>query len=154
MATHGALVTWQRDGQVFSDNRYSRRHLVRFDGGAELAASSSPHVVPVPMSDAAAADPEELFVASLASCHMLWFLSIAVQRQLVVDHYEDDAIGVLGKDAGGKLSMTRVTLRPQVRFAGEHPPTPAELTQLHHEAHEACFIANSVRTEVRCEPRH
>ncbi|MGH6637276.1 MAG: OsmC family protein, partial [Polaromonas sp.] len=97
-------------------------------------------------------DPEEAFVSSLSSCHMLWFLSIAAKRKFCVDRYFDAATGVMEKNAAGKIAMTVVTLRPDVTFSGERQPTRAELDQLHHEAHEACFIANSVKTEVRCEP--
>jgi len=152
MAQYSAEVLWQRDGQHFLDNRYSRRHLLRFDGGVEVAGSSSPHVVPLPMSDAAAVDPEEAFVASLSSCHMLWFLSIAAQRRFCVDRYLDSAVGVMAKNDQGKMAMTVVTLRPAVTFSGEHLPTRAQIEALHHAAHEACYIANSVKSEVRCEP--
>jgi organic hydroperoxide reductase OsmC/OhrA len=151
--SYTAELLWQRDGQDFVGNRYSRRHRLRFDGGAELAGSSSPQVVPLPLSDAAAVDPEELFVASLASCHMLWFLSLAAERRYTVESYRDAASGVLARNAAGRLAMTVVTLRPEVRFSGDRPPpTREELERLHHEAHAACFIANSVTTEVRCEP--
>jgi len=152
MAQYSAEILWQRGEQDFLGNRYSRRHLLRFDGGAEVAGSSSPHVVPVPLSDAAAVDPEEAFVASLASCHMLWFLSIAAKRKFCVDRYADAAVGVMARNAEGKMAMTVVTLRPEVRFSGEPLPTREQLEQLHHEAHAECFIANSVKTEVRCEP--
>ena len=152
MSTYSALITWQRDGQPFSDKRYRRHHRWAFDGGAVVAASSSPQVVPLPMSDAAAVDPEEAFVASLSSCHLLWFLDIACRAGWVVDRYHDAASGVLAKGADGRLMMTEVTLRPAVRFAGDHQPGAAEIQRLHHAAHDACFIANSVRSEVRCEP--
>lgn len=152
MSTYTAEVLWLRNDGDFLGNRYSRRHLLRFDGGLEVPGSSSPHVVPVPMSDASALDPEEAFVSSLSSCHMLWFLSIAAKRKFSVDRYFDAATGVLEKNAAGKLAMTIVTLRPDVTFSGERLPTREELDQLHHEAHEACFIANSVKTDVRCEP--
>ena len=152
MAEHKAVVEWQRDGAAFLDNRYSRGHRWQFDGGVEVRASSSPHVVPIPMSVEAAVDPEEAFVASLASCHMLWFLSIAVERGLVVESYRDEAVGKMGKNELGKLAITRVTLRPDVRFAGDRQPGAEEVVALHHEAHEKCFIASSVRSDVRCEP--
>lgn len=119
-----------------------------------MAGSSSPHVVPVPMSDAAAIDPEEAFVASLSSCHMLWFLSIAAKRRFCVDRYFDAAVGTMGKNADGKLAMLVVTLKPEVTFSGERVPTVEQIDHMHHEAHEECFIATSVRTEVRCEPVH
>jgi organic hydroperoxide reductase OsmC/OhrA len=153
MSEYTAQLHWRRaDGEAFTDQRYSRRHTLRFDGGAELAGSSSPTVVPLPYSDATAVDPEEMFVAALSSCHMLWFLSLAAARGLVVDSYEDSAAGVMARNAEGRMAMTRVTLRPHVRFAGA-APAPAALHALHHEAHEKCYIANSVRTEVLCEPR-
>ena len=153
MTLYHAEIVWTRDAspQDFLHNRYSRRHLLRFDGGVELAGSSSPHVVPLPWSDAAAVDPEEAFVAALSSCHMLWFLSIAARRGFCVDDYRDAAEGVMARNAAGRLAMTLVTLRPAARFGGRQP-TPAELHAMHHEAHEECFIANSVKTEVRCEP--
>jgi organic hydroperoxide reductase OsmC/OhrA len=152
MAKYTSVVVWSRDGAVFIDNRYSRGHRWLFDGGVEVPASSSPHVVPLPLSVAAAVDPEEAFVASLSSCHMLWFLSIAAQRGLVVESYRDEAVGIMGKDAAGKMAMTRVTLHPEVRFSGDPRPAEDEVAALHHEAHEKCFIANSVKTDVRCEP--
>ncbi len=154
MAQYTASIQWQRDGQDFLSNRYSRKHLWRFDGGIEVAGSSSPHVVPLPMSDASAVDPEEAFVASLSSCHMLWFLSIAAKRRFCVDRYRDHAVGEMGKNAQGQVAMLVVTLRPETTFSGEHLPTRAEIEDMHHQAHEECFIANSVRTDVRCEPAH
>jgi organic hydroperoxide reductase OsmC/OhrA len=154
MSEYTAHVSWQRDAlEAFTDNRYSRRHLLRFDGGAVVAGSSSPSVVPLPLSDASAVDPEEMFVASLASCHMLWFLSLAAKQGVRVDRYEDEASGTLQRRADGRLAMTRVTLRPRVHVIGAGQPTAAELQALHEAAHEACFIANSVTAEVRCEPR-
>jgi organic hydroperoxide reductase OsmC/OhrA len=152
MSTYTAELLWERGEQDFTGNRYSRRHLIRFDGGVELPGSSSPHVVPVPWSDLAAVDPEEAFVASLASCHMLWFLSIAAKQGFCVDRYADAASGVLERNAERRFAMTVVTLRPAVTFSGAKLPTRDELEQLHHKAHEECYIANSVKTEVRVEP--
>jgi organic hydroperoxide reductase OsmC/OhrA len=152
MAEYFAKISWLRGKSSFIDNHYSRAHSWQFDGGVEVPASSSPHVVPVPMSVEAAVDPEEAFIASLASCHMLWFLSLAAAQRFCVDSYEDAAIGVLGKNAAGKIAMTTVTLKPRVEFSGEHRPTAIAFEALHHKAHEKCFIANSVTTEVRCEP--
>lgn len=152
MAEYTAEIIWLRGEQDFLGNRYSRRHVLRFDGGVEIPGSSSPHVVPLPMSDASAVDPEEAFVASLSSCHMLWFLSIAASREFCVDRYSDSAVGVMRRTAAGKVAMSVVTLRPEVIFSGEHQPTHEQIDQMHHEAHEECFIANSVKTEVRCEP--
>jgi organic hydroperoxide reductase OsmC/OhrA len=152
MAEYKSVVVWNRDGAVFTDNRYSRGHRWLFDGGVEVPASSSPHVVPLPLSVAAAVDPEEAFVASLSSCHMLWFLSIAARRGFVVDSYRDDAVGVMAKDECGKPAMTRVTLHPEVHFGGAKQPAAADVDKMHHEAHEQCFIARSVKSDVRCEP--
>lgn len=153
MAHHySAEVLWKRADQSFLDNRYSRRHLLRFDGGVEVPGSSSPLVVPLPWSDAAAVDPEEAFVASLSSCHMLWFLSLAAQQGFCVDRYRDQAEGVMARGADRRMAMTVVTLRPEAAFSGAPLPTPAQIEALHHRAHEECFIANSVKTEVRCEP--
>ena len=151
MSEYSAEVLWERGDQDFLSGRYSRRHLLRFDGGAEVAASSSPHVVPLPMSDASAVDPEEAFVAALASCHMLFFLSIAANRKVDVARYRDAAIVGMGKNAEGREAMIEVTLRPVVDFSGARLPTQQELDRMHHRAHELCYIANSVRTEVRCE---
>lgn len=154
MAEHSVQIEWQLGAQEdFTAQRYSRRHTLRFDGGVQLVASSSPSVVPLPWSDASGVDPEELFVAALASCHMLWFLSLAAAQGHTVQHYEDDAIGHLARNAEGRMAMTLVTLRPRVRFTGDHAPDDAALRALHHHAHEACFIASSVKTELRCEPR-
>lgn len=152
MTEYRTVVEWTRAGAAFSDNRYSRGHRWLFDGGIEVPASSSPHIVPLPMSVAAAVDPEEAFVASLSSCHMLWFLSIAARRGFIVDSYQDHAIGIMGKDATGRLAMTRVTLRPGTEFSGARHPTADDVLAMHHEAHDQCFIANSVKTDVRCEP--
>jgi organic hydroperoxide reductase OsmC/OhrA len=152
MAEYTAVIVWSRGGAAFTDNRYSRGHRWLFDGGVEVPASSSPHVVPLPLSVAAAVDPEEAFVASLSSCHMLWFLSIAAKRGFLVESYRDEAVGVMGKDASGKLSMTRVTLRPEAYFGGDWRPMADDVVAMHHEAHEQCFIARSVKTDVRCEP--
>ena len=154
MSKHLASIHWQRDDADFLAHSYSRAHVWRFDGGAEVRASSSPQLVPLPMSDAAAVDPEEAFVASLSSCHMLWFLDIAARRGYSVETYDDDASGVMAKNAAGKVAITEVTLRPRVAFDPAHRPTPEALDALHHEAHAACFIAASVLTDVRCEPRH
>lgn len=155
MSEYTAKLVWQRQpNEAFDDNRYSRRHLVTFDGGVQMPASSSPSVVPLPFSDASAVDPEELFVASLSSCHLLWFLSLAAAAKLRVERYEDDAVGTMARNAEGRIAMTRVVLRPRVTFAADSPPVDAQaLTALHHRAHDKCFIANSVKTEVLCEPQ-
>jgi organic hydroperoxide reductase OsmC/OhrA len=154
MSTYTSTIRWERGDQPFTDNKYSRSHTWRFDGGVEVTGSSSPHVVPLPYSRSDAVDPEEAFVASLSSCHMLWFLSIAAKRGFCVDSYIDNAEGVMARNASGKFAMTLVTLRPRVVFTGSRMPTGTEIEAMHHKAHAECFIANSVKTEVRCEPVH
>lgn len=150
MATYTLTVHWEREpGQSFVDSKYSRGHRWVFDGGIEVRASSSPHVVPLPMSLEAAVDPEEAFVASIASCHMLWFLSIAAARNFVVDRYEDHPEGTLAENGEGKLAMTSVDLKPSVSFFGAIIPSAAQVDELHNMAHEKCFIANSVKTVIR-----
>lgn len=149
MSEYFATIRWQRqDDEAYTDNQYSRGHEWSFDGGVTVPASSSPHVVPLPYSVEANVDPEEAFVASLSSCHMLFFLSIAGKRGFVVDQYIDEAIGVMGKDVDNKIAMTRVTLRPKIKFSGDKQPDRANLEKMHHQSHEQCFIANSVKTEV------
>lgn len=148
MSTHTGTIVWNRGEQPFVDNRYSRAHTWAFDGGAVVPASSSPQVVRVPMSDPAAVDPEEAFVAALSSCHMLWFLSIAAARGFCVDAYRDTAVGHMREDTDGRLWIAQVDLRPVVAFSGERRPDAAALAELHHEAHEACFLARSVRSRV------
>src|SRR5688572_30884118 len=122
MSEYTAEIVWERGDQDFLANTYSRRHVLRFDGGAQVPGSSSPHVVPLPMSDASAVDPEEMFVASLASCHMLWFLSIAAKHNFCVDRYVDAAVGVMQRNAAGKMAMAIVTLKPFVEFSGANLP--------------------------------
>jgi organic hydroperoxide reductase OsmC/OhrA len=153
MSEYTARVVWRRGpDEAFTDNAYGRRHSWLFDGGVEVPGSPSPHVVPPPLSDPSAVDPEEAFVAALSSCHMLFFLALAAKRGFVVDGYDDEAVGTLEKGADGKEWMTRVTLRPRVGFAGR-APTDEELDALHHRAHELCYIANSVRSAITVEPR-
>lgn len=153
MAKHTAAVEWMRGDQDFLDGRYSRVHRVLFDGGVSFEGSPSPSVVRAPMSSEAAVDPEELFVASLSSCHMLVFLHEAQKAGYRVEHYLDHAEGKLGKTAEGRIAMTEVVLRPQVSFHADHAPDAGAEAELHHKAHEGCFIASSVRTDVRVEPR-
>jgi organic hydroperoxide reductase OsmC/OhrA len=153
MPSSTLTLHWERQAQPFLDQRYSRRHRWTFDGGIEVAASASPEIVPLPMSAADAVDPEEAFVASLSSCHLLWFLSLAAKAGYVVDRYEDRPVGVMGRNAAGKMAMSTVTLRPRVTFSGARIPDAAALADLHHQAHEACFIASSVLTTVTCEPQ-
>jgi len=153
MASHEyhALIHWARGTAVFTDNRYSRGHTWRFDGGIEVPASSSPGVVRPPLSVEAAIDPEEAFVASLSSCNMLWFLDLAAKDGWCVDDYRDDARGLMGRDGAGRIAMLQVTLRPRVLFAGARRPERSAHEALHHRAHESCFIANSVKTAVSVE---
>jgi organic hydroperoxide reductase OsmC/OhrA len=151
MSEYHAEIVWERGAQDFLSGRYSRQHVMRFDGGTDVPASASPHVVPVPFSDPAAVDPEEAFVAALASCHMLFFLGIAAHRKFQVDRYRDAAVGTLAKNAEGLMAMTDVVLRPVVEFSGARMPTQEELESIHHRAHEQCYIANSVKSAVRVE---
>lgn len=153
MAEYLATVSWERRGEAFVDNRYGRAHEWRFDGGLTIPASASPHVVRPPMSDPHAVDPEEAFVASIASCHMLWFLSLAARRGFVVESYRDDALGIMEKNAAGRMAITTVTLRPHVTLGGD-PPSEADLREVHDRAHHECYIANSVKTEIRVEPTY
>ena len=152
MSKYQATIEWRSDGSAFTDDRYSRAHRWLFDGGIEVPASSSPHIVPVPLSRPDAVDPEEAFVASLASCHMLWFLSLAARGGYRVSAYRDTAVGQMGTNENGKLAITKVTLRPQVEFSDSHLPDPAALRKLHEAAHDSCFLAASVRSQVSCEP--
>jgi organic hydroperoxide reductase OsmC/OhrA len=154
MSTYTANVSWSRSDEKFTDNRYSRVHRWKFDGGIEVRASSSPHHVALPMSSAEAVDPEEAFVASLSSCHMLWFLALAAKAGYTVDAYEDEAIGTMAQNADQRLAITEVKLRPHVLFSGTKQPTLVELDRLHHEAHERCFLANSVKSNISIELRH
>jgi organic hydroperoxide reductase OsmC/OhrA len=152
MHKYEATVAWQRGDQKFTDNRYSRAHEWRFDGGARVPASSSPLSVPVPMSDPAGVDPEEALVAATSSCHMLWFLSIAAMRGFNIESYVDQASAIMETRSDGKVAITRITLRPKILFSAERQPDAAELDAMHHEAHEQCFIANSLKSEVVVEP--
>ena len=150
MAKHDAVIEWRSDGQ-FASGRYSRAHEWRFDGGAVVRASSSPSVVPLPMSDAAGVDPEEALVASASSCHMLWFLSLAHHAGLEVESYRDEAQGEMGRDERGSIAIRTIRLRPAIVFAGRQP-SAEELVEPHHQSHDKCFIANSLRSEVVVEP--
>src|SRR5262245_13584137 len=152
MHKYEAKVSWTRGAsEKFTDLRFSRAHQWAFDCGITLRASSSPSVVPLPLSVTDAVDPEEALVASTSSCHMLYFLFFAAKRGLVVDSYVDNASGVLEKNAAGKMFMSRITLRPAVSFAGA-APSSTDLDALHHAAHEECFIANSLKSEIVVEP--
>ena len=149
MDKHTATIEWKREPDAqFLRGRYSRAHHWRFDGGAMVRGSSSPHVVRPPFSDPAAVDPEEAFIAALSSCHMLWFLSIAMKEGFVVDSYVDHAEGLMEGDIDTGAEITVVTLRPRVRFSGAKSPDDAAVKHLHHQAHELCFIARSVKTRI------
>ncbi len=153
MSAYTATVVWSREGSVFTDGKYSRAHLISFDGGVSIAGSASPHVVRAPLSRADAADPEEMLVASVSACHMLFFLDFARRGGFTVDGYEDQAVGVMEKDDRGRTSITKVTLRPAITWSGEKRPSPADIDDLNHRAHEACYIANSIRADVVVEAR-
>ena len=152
MSEYVASVVWSRQAEeLFIDNKYCRAHQWQFDGGATIAASSSPHIVPLPYSMAESVDPEEAFIASLSSCHMLFFLSIAAKNKFIVDSYQDDAVGLMQRASDGRMSMTQVTLKPCVKFAENEQPSAEQLEEMHHQAHELCFIANSVKTHIVIE---
>src|SRR5882724_10493414 len=149
MAHHyRATVKWKRDGSAFTDQRYSRGHSWTFDGGITVPASSSPLSVKLPYSVAEAVDPEEALVAALSSCHMLTFLYVAAKQGFVVEKYSDEAVGDMTRNEKGKFWVSKVTLAPAITFSGEKRPTSEQLDQLHHLAHEECYIANSVKSEV------
>lgn len=147
MSQYHAIIKWTNDGSAFVKRRYSRAHEWQFDGGVTVPASASPHVVPLSMSSEAAVDPEEAFIAALSSCHMLFFLDFASRAGIAVDRYVDNAEGVMENNDQGKMVMTRVTLNPQVEYNGV-TPGKATVADLHHKAHKACFLANSVKTEI------
>lgn len=153
MSEHKATIRWTRTSPDFLRGRYSREHTWSFDGGVTVPASPSPAVVPVPYSNPAHVDPEEAFVAAVASCHMLTFLFVAARGGFQVDRYEDEALGVMTKNERGVPWVSRITLAPIIEYSGERRPDPAEVERLHHLAHEQCFIANSIRTEVIVQNR-
>ena len=149
MSEYFACISWARkNNEVFIDNKYSRSHQWEFDGGAVIQASSSPHIVPLPYSCEDNVDPEESFIASISSCHMLFFLSIAAKRGYIVNSYKDDASGILELDNEKKMSITTVTLHPKIEFSGEKKPTLKQIDKIHHLSHIQCFIANSVKTKI------
>ena len=148
MSTHVATIRWQRNGEAFLDDQYSRGHSWEFDGGAVVAASASPAVVALPQSIAENVDPEEAFVAALSSCHMLFFLSVAAKRRFVVDEYIDEACGLMTTDDRGRMNISKVILRPEITFSSDRRPTGEQIDKMHHRSHDLCFIANSVRTEI------
>ena len=148
MSEYKATIKWQRTSPDFLKGRYSREHTWTFDGGATVPASPSPHVVPAPWSNPACVDPEEAFVAAISSCHMLTFLYLAAKQGFQIDSYEDEAVGVMAKTEKGVPWISSVTLNPKIVFSGDKMPAPADEKQLHHLAHEQCYIANSVKTEI------
>ena len=153
MSSHFATIRWfAAPGEDFAKGQYSRAHSWNFDGLTNVAASASPHIVPMPWANPDAVDPEEAFVASAASCHMLFFLDYARRSGVIVTSYDDEAEGLMKKGADGKTRITRITLRPKIFWGGE-APDQATIDELHHKAHEACFIANSVTSEVVVDPR-
>jgi organic hydroperoxide reductase OsmC/OhrA len=149
MSEHKAALAWERTTESFTYEKYNRDHVWQFDNGTKIGASATPAYLGNP----AMVDPEEAFAASLSSCHLLTFLALACKRRLVVDRYDDEASAFVEKDPEGKLAVTRVTLRPRVIFSSEQQPADEVLAKLHHDAHELCFIANSVKTKVAVEPR-
>jgi len=151
MSQYEATISWRRGDQSFLDDAYSRGHEWTFDGGLTVPASASPDIVPLPKSVAENIDPEEAFVASLSSCHMLFFLSLAARKGITVDQYIDEATGVMEKRQDGRMAMTQVTLRPAAIYSGDVVPDSDQLEALHHRAHDLCFIANSVLTEIIVE---
>ncbi len=148
MSEHRAVVKWKRTGPDFRHGKYSREHTWTFDGGVTVPASSSPSAVPAPYSNPAHVDPEEAFVAAISSCHMLTFLFVAHRQGFQVDSYDDEAVGVMTKNERGVGWVSVVTLNPRISYSGETRPSPADEARLHHSAHEQCFIANSIKTEV------
>ncbi|PYJ11569.1 MAG: osmotically inducible protein OsmC [Verrucomicrobia bacterium] len=147
MSEHKVSLTWKRGDKPFEYQKYSRDHTWKFNGGHEMQASAAPAYLGNPQL----VDPEEAFVASLSSCQMLTFLAIAAKKKFVLDEYHDEATGYMEKNADGKLAITRVTLKLRLRFSGEKQPTAQEIEEMNHGAHEQCFIANSVKTEVKVE---
>jgi organic hydroperoxide reductase OsmC/OhrA len=148
MSTYTAKISWKNDSpETFTKNRYSRAHTWTFDGGIDVPASSSPHAVRLPFSIEEAVDPEEALVAAASSCHMLTFLWVAAKRGFLIDSYEDNAVGEMTKNDEGKEWISKITLDPQIVW-GEKTPTAEDLAELHHQAHEGCYIANSIRSEV------
>jgi len=151
MSEHKATIRWVRSGDEFLKGRFSRAHTWAFDGGATVSASSSPSAVPVPFSVPANVDPEEAFVASVSSCHMLTYLWAAYRAGFVVDSYDDEAVGVMTKNEKGIIWVSTIVLHPKISYSGDKIPTEQDIARFHHLAHENCFIANSVKTDIRVE---
>ncbi|UXH79247.1 OsmC family protein [Roseateles amylovorans] len=151
--TYTAEIIWERGGRKFSDNLYSRKHTLRFDGGISIPGSSSPLVVPLPYSEPNAVDPEEALVSAISSCHMLWLLSIAARNGFIVDSYHDRAVGIMTPNERNKYWVSSVTLHPRILFSGDQMPSKAKIEAMHQEAHDECFIANSVKTDIQIRPQ-
>jgi len=151
MSNHTATISWKNSGPDFLKGHYSREHTWSFDGGLVVPASPSPLNVRLPYSNPASVDPEEAFVASVSSCHMLTYLFLAYQLGFQVDSYQDLATGVMAKNEKGVPWVSSVILRPNIAYGGEKKPTQAEVADLHHHSHEQCFIANSIKTVVTVE---
>ncbi len=148
MSSHVAEILWQLEGEDFRAGKYTREHVWKFDGGLSVAASASPQIVPLPFSNPAGVDPEEAFVASIASCHLLTFLYLAARKGFEVTRYSDTAVGTLTKNERGVPWVSKITLRPRIEYAEGGRPSAALEAELHHAAHEQCFIANSVKTAI------
>src|ERR1051325_6820823 len=148
MSTHKAIISWKRTSPEFLKGKYSREHTWTFDGGVTVPASPAPSSVPAPYSNAANVDPEEAFVASVSSCHMLTYLYLAYRQGFQVDSYRDEAVGEMTKNEKGVPWVSSIKLCPRIEYSGEKLPSPADEEHLHHAAHEQCFIANSIKTEV------
>lgn len=148
MSEHRATIAWKRSSADFKYDTYNRDHIWHIDGGIDVPASSAPEY----RGTMERVDPERALVAALSSCHMLTFLALAARKRLVVDGYEDEASGVMTKNAKGKLFVSHVTLRPKITWAGD-APSAEEIDRMHDKSHEECFIANSVLTEIAVEPR-
>ena len=149
MSEHKAIISWKRTSPDFLKGKYSREHTWTFDGGLTVPASPSPSVVPSPWSNPANVDPEEAFVAAISSCHMLTYLYVASKQGFQLDSYDDEAVGVITKNESGVPWVSAVTLHPKIVYSGEKLPTPADEERLHHLSHEQCFIANSVKTQIK-----
>jgi organic hydroperoxide reductase OsmC/OhrA len=148
MSEHRISIDWARNGGPFARGNYLSDHEIRYSGGQTLRGAPSPEFG----GDAAHADPEQLLLSALSSCHMLTFLAVCANRGYVVDSYHDDAVAVLGKNDEGKMAVLQATLAPRVTFAADHRPTAEEYARLHERAHAGCFIANSIRTRVDVKP--
>jgi organic hydroperoxide reductase OsmC/OhrA len=151
VSLHTATINWSRAEAVFTDGKYSRVHTIGFDGGATIMGSPSPSVVRPPLSDPAGVDPEEMLVASASACHMLFVLDFARKAGHIIDSYTDTATGRMDTDDRGRIAIVEINLKPVISFSGDNVPDAAGIALLHHKAHEACFVANSLRCDVRVE---